>query len=384
VLAALCACSPQSKVPPLDAGAVDQEARLQHEMAVRDAAGHLEQLYRVAWNIRAMNVDLCGDHVAASFGFTLVSLKSYKNAMQRAAVKNVIHAHDAPTVFLIGPGGPADVAGLARGDVVVSIDGQPAETRKHARQLLSEALKVGRPVVLETRRDGAIISRTLKPFKICGYPVLMDPSAEINAHASGDAIYINKGIIKFIKNDDELAAIVGHEMGHNVRQHLRDQDFNSAVGHLLVDLPIRLLLGVNTYAGAQVGAQMFSPEYEAEADYVGLYYAARAGYDIHNVADVWRRMSVEYPQIITLVTTHPSNSQRFVGLAADAAEIDRKRAEGLPLVPELKGSSAKKPATTDAAKTPPAPKPDAAKAPAAKAPEVTVDSEADQQPEADL
>ncbi len=322
--------------------------------------------------------------MAASFGFTLFSLKSYKNAMQRAAVKDVLHAHDVPTVFLVGPGGPADVAGLARGDVVVSVDGQPVETRKRARELLSEALKAGRPAVLETRRDGATSSHTLTPFKICGYPVLMDPSAEINAHASGDAIYINKGIIKFVKNDDELAAIVGHEMAHNVRQHLRDQDFNAAVGHLLVDLPIRLLLGVNTYAGARVGAQMFSPEYEAEADYVGLYYAARAGYDIHNVADVWRRMSVEYPQIITLVTTHPSNSQRFVGLAADAAEIDRKRAEGLPLVPDLKGASEKKPAAaeTDAAKTPPATKTDA-KTPA-KTPEVTVDSEADQQPEADL
>lgn len=150
------------------------------------------------------------------------------------------------------------------------------------------------------------------------------------------------GMLKFVKSDDELAAIFGHEMAHNVQGHIRDKNVNAAIGHLLVDLPVRLLLGLNTNVGRDIGCNLYSPQYEAEADYVGLYYAARAGYDIHHVADVWRRLSVEYPKAITLVSTHPSNSQRFVGLAADAAEIDRKRAAGQPLVPERKDAPEKK------------------------------------------
>jgi len=337
----LAACSPQVKTPELDTGAVDAEAKLQRELAVRSSAELMDRMYRVAWNIRAKNVELCGERVYQALGLTLLSLDDYKKAEQREAVQTVLSVHSRPTVYLIGPGGPADVAGLKRGDAIMSVDGENTETKKRARELLAAALKSGRPAVLEVKRDDAVSAHTLTPMRICGYPVRLDRNTELNAFADGDNIILYMGMLKFVKSDDELAAILGHEMAHNTQKHSRNKTVNAAVGHMLVDLPIRLLLGVTTHAGARMGGQMFSPQYETEADYVGLYYTARAGYDIHNVADVWRRMSVEYPDAITLVTTHPSNSQRFVGLAADAAEIDKKRAEGLPLVPEMKNGPVK-------------------------------------------
>ena len=350
----LGACSPQVNTPKLDTGAVDAEAKIQRELVVRSSAELMDRMYRVAWNIRAKNVDLCGDRVSQALGFTLLSLDDYKKAEQREAVKSVLSVHSRPTVYLIGPGGPADVAGLKRGDAIMSVDGENTETKKSARELLAAALKAGRPAVVEVKSDNVVSTHTITPMRICGYPVRLDRSTEINAFADGDTIILCMGMLKFVKSDDELAAVLGHEMAHNTQKHNRNKSVNAAVGQLLVDLPIRLLLGVNTTVGQRMGRQMFSPQYETEADYVGLYYTARAGYDIHNVADVWRRMSVEYPEAITLVTTHPSNSQRFVGLTADAAEIDKKRAEGLPLVPEMKDGPATvgAPAQTEAEEDP--------------------------------
>jgi len=91
---------------------------------------------------------------------------------------------------------------------------------------------------------------------------------------------------------------------------------------------------MNTFQG--IGGAAFSQDFESEADYVGLYYTARAGYDIHNVPDLWRRMAVENPGAITMGNTHPSTSQRFVALEAAAAEIEAKRKDGRALQPEMK------------------------------------------------
>ena len=89
-------------------------------------------------------------------------------------------------------------------------------------------------------------------MRICGYPVRLDRSTEINAFADGDAIILCLGMLKFVKSDDELAAVLGHEMAHNTQKHNRNKSVNAAVGQLLVDLPIRLLLGVNTTVGQRM------------------------------------------------------------------------------------------------------------------------------------
>lgn len=339
-LAALCACSPQVNTPQLDKAEVDAEARIQHEMVLRDSVAKLDRLYRVAWNIRAKNADLCFDRQALSFGVNFLELDDYK-AERRDVVKSVLGVHWRPTVFQLAPGGPAEAAGMRRGDVVVAVDNELVQHKKKIREAFNTARKTAAPVLVDVERDGELLEFTLAPAKLCGYPVSLKPSNELNALADGDNIFVYLGMLKFVKSDDELAAILGHEMAHNTQKHIRDKTVNAVIGKVLIDLPTLLFLGVDTHLGERLGGNMFSPQYEAEADYVGLYYTARAGYDIHNVADVWRRMSVENPGGITLVTTHPSHSQRFVGLTADAAEIDKKRAEGLPLVPEMKDAPKK-------------------------------------------
>jgi len=348
-LAALCvlgACAPQANLPQVDAGQVDAEARIQQEMVLRSSVDILDRLDRVGWNIRASSADLCGDTVAYSLGLNFLELDDYAKE-KRDIAQHVLGVHWRPTVFQAAPGGPADKAGLRRGDVVAAVAGKKVTDKKHLNESLSELIKTGDPVEMTVERGGAPLTFTLTPAKLCFYPVILSPSADVNAFANGTNITVCTGMMKFVKSDDELAAVVGHEMAHNTQRHIRSKQVNALIGQVLLDLPMILLTGYNPGVGQNIGASMFSPEYEAEADYVGLYYTARAGYDIHNVADVWRRMSIENPKGISMVTTHPSNSQRFVALAADAAEIDRKRAEGRELKPEMKGGA--KPAPQNAA-----------------------------------
>jgi predicted Zn-dependent protease len=85
-----------------------------------------------------------------------------------------------------------------------------------------------------------------------------------------------------------------------------------------------------------VGARAFSVQFEREADYVGAYYAARAGYDVATAAQIWRALSLESPQSIRIAVTHPITPARFVQMQKVAAEIADKKQRHLPLVPEMK------------------------------------------------
>ena len=125
---------------------------------------------------------------------------------------------------------------------------------------------------------------------------------------------------------------------------------------------------------------MFAQEFEAEADYVGMYFMARAGYSIDGVENFWRRMSAESPRSIRLAYTHPTNAERFLVLTATREEILRKQNNNLPLRPNIEGEHAAPeaaPATTQTTSpTPPTPTesepaPEATEQPIAIAPVAT-------------
>ena len=86
----------------------------------------------------------------------------------------------------------------------------------------------------------------------------------------------------------------------------------------------------------KVGARAFSVNFEREADYVGAYYTARAGYDLDGVEEVWRAFGLAKPESIRIASTHPIMPVRFVQMRKVAAEIAEKRRRNLPLVPDLK------------------------------------------------
>ena len=122
--------------------------------------------------------------------------------------------------------------------------------------------------------------------------------------------------------------------------HIQAQMHNARIvgfGGLLLD-GVAAAYGVNTRgtftrAGMQMGAEHASVAFEAEADYVGMYYLARAGYSTSGVEDVWRKMAVEAPEAIFIKTDHPVTPQRFLAIEAASREIEDKRAKGEPLVP---------------------------------------------------
>ena len=107
----------------------------------------------------------------------------------------------------------------------------------------------------------------------------------------------------------------------------------------LLDVAVGVFTGVNTGGlFSTMGRIAFSKDFEADSDYMGLYMAARAGYDIEIAPNFWRRMAVEHPGSIgkNYMATHPSTPERASALQESIEEIEEKLNEGRPLRPEYK------------------------------------------------
>ena len=149
-------------------------------------------------------------------------------------------------------------------------------------------------------------------------------SDQVNAFCMpGGRIAFFTGILNQLKlTDDEVAAIMGHEVAHALREHGREQMgktmATSVVGRIGGAL-IGSYLGVDPRVSdtvAQYGTQLVSLKYsrddEREADLIGLDIAARAGFDPRAGVALWEKMAqLDKRAPIALLSTHPGGSERI-------------------------------------------------------------------------
>lgn len=171
---------------------------------------------------------------------------------------------------------------------------------------------------------------------------VVEPDTSLNAYADGTSVHISPAMVRFANKESELGLILAHEFAHNIMRHVDGKKQNALLGTLLGVAADMAASSQGFDSGGQfgklgmgIGANAYSPAFETEADYIGLYILARAGYDYHNAPAFWRRMSVENPQAIYTGRTHPSNAERYVNMNKVIAEIDYKKSNNLPLIPEF-------------------------------------------------
>ncbi len=170
---------------------------------------------------------------------------------------------------------------------------------------------------------------------------LIDDDEVVNAFClPGGKVAVYTGIMKIVSTDAELAAVMGHEIAHAIARHgaERMSEF------LLVELGGMALEEAlkkktrRTIEYARVayaaGTQLlfilpYSRIHENEADYIGLIFMAKAGYDPHAAIDFWKEMQKRFggrepPEFLS---THPSSKERITNLEKwlpEALEYYRK------------------------------------------------------------
>jgi predicted Zn-dependent protease len=173
-------------------------------------------------------------------------------------------------------------------------------------------------------------------------------SGEVNAFCMpGGRIAFFSGIIDKLKlTDDEIAAVMGHEIAHALREHGLEQTGKSNMTSLGARVTGSLLsawLGIDpnltttvTNAAGQLLVLKFSRDDEREADLVGLDVAARAGYDPRAAISLWRKMAALNQRApIELLSTHPLGNERI-------EQIQQHMNVLLPLYARTRGTTADK------------------------------------------
>lgn len=147
----------------------------------------------------------------------------------------------------------------------------------------------------------------------------------VNAYVmAGGKITFYIGLLDKLKlTDDEIAAVMGHEMAHALREHTREKMSQSALGDLALSVGGALIgAGQGTVQLASVGKQLaldlpFSRRMESEADLYGLELAARAGYDPRAAVTLWQKMASEGGgDGPSFLSTHPASGDRMAALEA--------------------------------------------------------------------
>lgn len=153
---------------------------------------------------------------------------------------------------------------------------------------------------------------------------------EVNAWCMpGGKIAVYTGLINKIKpTDAELAAVIGHEMAHALREHAREQVSQQMVTNMgLSVLSAVTGAGATADLGSALSEVMFtlpnSRTAEAEADRIGVELAARAGYDPRAAVTLWQKMGAlsagnSPPEFLS---THPSAASRSADLSAAANKV---------------------------------------------------------------
>ncbi len=173
--------------------------------------------------------------------------------------------------------------------------------------------------------------------------VFEDPDM-VNAFAlPGGKIGVYTGMLRFADDDDQLAAVVGHEVAHVLAEHGNERVSTAlaaqgVLGALSAGWESNPQTKALVLGGLGVGfdlgvARPHSRTQETEADRIGLMMMAAAGFDPRAAVDLWRKMDAEKsgapPEILS---THPSSQSRvddLSGLLAEAVPVfERARAAG--------------------------------------------------------
>lgn len=358
VLAAVGLCAgcagPNVKLPELPDKEIAAERRLEETAQVRDYFRALARLDAVAFRLRIANRPYC-KKVAPQLGIRAASAHGLPRRFREFAGAVLGTGGNHPTVLSVVENSPAALADIRRGDEILTLDNDVVPARHTARWIDDRLAARGQaPVTLVIRRDDGETQHTLHPLMGCATPIELAVDPLPNAFAEDERIVIQSGILRLTKTDAELAVIVGHELAHLTLGHLGKRRQNALLGKLggmLIDRGL-MIAQIQTHGAFEkhferAGALAYSVDFEREADYIGAYFAARAGYDISGVARIWRVLALENPAEMRVNDTHPATPARFVQMQKTVAEITDKMRRGLPLEPEFK-SNAVKPAPSEA------------------------------------
>ena len=247
----------------------------------------------------------CSAQATSLGGLVIQDARQY-SAATRADAQAALGLGDGPTITgVVGAGtvGTGDAALVGR--VIVSVDGTPVVTKTsdayadvaRTEALVEDGFARGR-VTLAFAKGGQI---TLPATPGCRTRFQIVRGGLRRTQADGRYVQLSDVMLAFTANDDELAAVLAHELAHNILRHQ--------------------------------GKKTPSKQAEREADWLSVWLVDRAGYNIDAVVPFWTRLGKRTDYGIFSDGSHPGWRRRADWFVKAVAMVKAQRASGDPLIP---------------------------------------------------
>ena len=279
----------------------------------------------IGHRLAVANLDLCVRRQWLP-GFFVHDLSQYGEEI-RASASRAFGLDAGPGVLALSAGGPAERAGLRADDILLALDGAPPprapphqrrsfETMEQILAAIEGAFGDGR-ADLRVRRGGETLTIPVRAEEGCASRFQIVPGRRLNARADGRYVQVTAAIAEYVQDDDELAAVLAHELAHNV------------LGHRLRLDEARVERGFFGNFGRNARRIR---ETEVEADRFSVYLMERAGYDPGAAVRFWSRFGRRGLNFLGSAT-HPNWRRRVESFEQEIDAIRRARAAGHAPVP---------------------------------------------------
>lgn len=267
-----------------------------------------------------------------SLGWVVADIGQYPKAF-RAAVRQQwsLPVTAATFVAAVAPGGAAARAGVTPGMVVTAINGEaPArhtnaspspQARMRNDRTISTALETG-PLTIETvDAAGARRSWRLEADASCETRFEVAADDDEQAYADGETVQVTAGMGVFTgDNDEELAAVIAHELAHNILRHVPRQ---------------REAGTPNNYTRYLGRYTNINRSMEEEADRLSVWLLALAGYQARAPIEFWQRFGPGHDSAHPFGRTHDRWTDRVAALTDELDRMTREKAADPQVRPYL-------------------------------------------------
>ncbi len=348
VAAALVTSTSIAAVPPVQQQGAQQSSSQQQSGAQQGATPPAQQPSAQQPSTPSSGTPSSG---TASSGSTTpgtnpsTTAASGDKAQQQGAVQQADQPVEQSADPNVKPGSKADVSAIGNRSSVghglnfYSLEHEIALGKQLSAEVERQAKFINDPVVVEyVNRVGQNLVRNSDaqvPFTI----KVID-SDVVNAFAlPGGFFYVNSGLILHADEESELAGVMAHEIAHVCARHGTKQATKGEIAQLamipaMIFIPYTLA-GYAIYQGMQFAIPMaflqFTRTDEAEADYLGLEYMYKAGYDPNAFVAFFEKVAADEKKqpgtIPKIFSTHPPTPERIKASQKEIATVLPQRSE---------------------------------------------------------
>ncbi|MES3151598.1 M48 family metallopeptidase [Sphingomonas faeni] len=280
----------------------------------------------IAYRLTTANAALC-DQLQPQIGMPIHALTQY-GSTARASAASAFGFEATIGVEAVVAGAPAARAGIRPNDSIVAINGvaQPGlptadspegAAARDAAEAAIAAAPIGRPLRLTILREGRQVPIAVTPVSGCRSRFEILLGSGLGASADGSVVQIGERFFEGY-SDAEIAVVVSHELAHNILHHRAKLDAVKINRGMLAEL------GRNGRLIRQT---------EDEADQLGIYLLANAGYDPMSAPQFWRQKGGSVDGGLFRSRTHASSKARAEALETIAREIAATPTR--PIIPPL-------------------------------------------------